>query len=91
MNDIESDIRPFTYRCQFCKTWEWKELWDPGRISCPTCGEKQLSPDNMLRHCKVCLCGYKLNMHCKTLEPETNIYPGKYHQFIPGEYGNWND
>ena len=49
---IEEDIFDFSpdmiqrllYKCQFCNFFSAKHLWGPGRIWCPTCFNRQLSP-----------------------------------------------
>lgn len=47
----ESDVGKWAYRCQFCHYWSDKEDWGPGRITCPVCRRKQLSPAELLERC----------------------------------------
>lgn len=50
IKDIELGICQETheYYCKFCKQWSDKSLWGPGRITCPNCNKRVLSPAEII-------------------------------------------
>ena len=86
--DFSADmIQRLLYKCQFCNFYSVKDLWGVGRNTCPTCKERQISPDDMCRECEVCGCGYKYEAHCIITfnnYKDTDLHP--LHKFKPGQY-----
>lgn len=52
IKDIESGVCQDTheYYCYHCCTWSEKNNWGPGRIWCPNCNKKALTPAEKIKN-----------------------------------------